>query len=544
MSPRLLLSAARCARVLFLWTCCACLAVFSADVVSISTNIASTKLKEETFQFFQTKLPISRGGRGQTAASGTYKIDGIEDGFREAFQMIKQVIGGNKRETNGIQYASLGVERNQGVSNARIARIKFMQLEMKRGVESVGLPPIRNHAINLDKLEGKKAKYSSFEGFYNADFFKETSEPLNLHIKFVTTTGGSLSSAAAWKINTNEYACHPTDPSQCKAGCQKDGDYARLAPLPLHLSGSGIRRLADAIETGLREAALGMPGGGGGGGARSPAFAAVHVRLEKDWTRWHAEGICYNGTEIARRTVYAARKDFCDFNDPCPIVIYVMGNAFSDFNITWPPNTRAFTKFDFISSSDVGNDAIGGLVDAEVSLRADVFVGTPRSGHSSMVFWDRHLLRKRSWRYERYTGDCGKYAASPMPEAERSDSAANACLYGAFRSQCLNMHCLTTGRSCNFSFPPSKAKGPAKASKTKTRERYDHKRSRSQARDGSTSTSPITALASRAKQEPVKSSSAATRERYKGKRSSQQARSVVSAPGQKTANIPYKKGAI
>ena len=405
----------------------------------------------EVFAYFSDKKPIVE------VYTSNYTVGGLKDQFRIAYDKLRNVIPPYRAHFLSAVKKTLTPELQQGVNNARIARMKFLQRALSTGVKKIILPAIRCQAINLDKLNGIRGKRSDFEQFgyyYDTPFFKETSAHLEVTFEMSTfrqarENGMTMSSKIAWGLPEMPYACHPLR-LDSKKDCLGQNHYAELSPLPIHLASESISNISDKIEAGLRRAALEITG------SRRAAFVAVHLRLEKDWTKWHSSGICFNGSEIIRRVVTVARLEMCD-NKLCPLVVYVMGSNYSDFDIVWPVNTRHFTKFDFIDSTYVNSDTKSALVDADIALRADMFVGTPRSGHSSMIFWDRHLLRKRNWRYERYTSKCEQYINRPMAEAESCDSPECACRYGAFRSACLNMHCLTVG-ICNYSFPAGKEK--------------------------------------------------------------------------------------
>lgn len=449
-------------------------------------NTSEAAKYERVFQYFKTKEPIHTTLRG-TGHNVTYDIDGIDTDLLAAYEMLVSVVGDAPAHPHGLIY-TMGPEKSQGVSNARIARSRFFELALLSKTSTVRLPLIRSHAKNLDSLEEKKGVYSGFDEFYDVGFLKRTSEPLNVQIAFSTKIVKSDSdansgsrryspSAKAWSLPPGDSVCHPIDPALSKPLCVGYDNYARLAPLPMHLAAQPIRKQADTLERGLRDAALRVSN------SKSANFVALHMRLEKDWTKWFAQGLCFNGTEIARRTVAAARREMCGSAE-CPVVVYVMGNPYADLDIEWPKNTHHFSKYDFIREASVTSDTASALIDADIALRANMFVGTPRSGHSSIIYWDRHLLRKRSWQYERYTHLCDKYVDTPMPEAETCDSAETACRYGAFRTLCLNMHCLTTGL-CNFSYPSSpqpQGKPAVGAKMSRQQERMEHQKERERSR--------------------------------------------------------------
>lgn len=406
---------------------------------------------DKVFSFFSQKISVN-AGMYMNGSNVQFTVDGVETGLRLAYQMLRSVIGEQPHVKRKLKY-TLGPERSQGVSNARIGRQKFLDMAMIARATSVAFPLIRTQAQNLDSLTESKGKYALFKDFYDADFIQETSAPFNIEItfsrKYIQDPKGDLgpnrrfiSSGNAWMLPAGDFACHPYDPALSKEGCVYD-NYARLSPLPLYLPNKRIRTWADGIEHYMREVALRISG------QTSVAFTALHLRIEKDWTKWFSKGLCFNGTEIVRRAVVAARREQCP-SRACPVAIYVMGNAYSDFNITWPSGVHHFSKYDILAHK-IPSDTGSALVDAELGLRADVFVGTPRSGHSSIIFEDRHLLRKRCYAYERYTHACDQYVVNPMPEAIYCDSPACACRYGALRNHCLNMHCITTG-ICNVSF--------------------------------------------------------------------------------------------
>lgn len=404
------------------------------------------------FAFFRNKIPLNDTYNDN--GSVHYRIGGVEEGLFEAYKVLLTIVGKAALHRHGLRYA-MGPERSQGVNNARISRQRFLELALVKKSARITFPMIRSQAKNLDSFNKRTESYDLFSKYYDQKFFLSTSEPLNVKFRFSKTPqkdrknyrGSSrkyLSSSRAWQLPAGDVACHPINPAYSRPGCVGHDNYARLSPLPMYLPSRSILNMSDIIELHLRNAAVSATGG------KSAAFMALHLRLEKDWTKWFSKGICFNGTEVVRRAVEVARRTMCQ-SDDCPIVLFLMGNAYGDNKILWPKNVYHFSKLDFINAESITSDTMSALIDAELALRAELFVGTPRSGHSSIIMWDRHLLRKQSFIYERYVHICSNYLKIPMPEAVNCDAPQCSCLYGAFRTQCLNMHCITTG-VCNFSF--------------------------------------------------------------------------------------------